>query len=183
MGDRQRRRRRGAVDPDVPGLEPGFTVHLNAPGGEPLPRKLLAEGVIEALSEGGAERAEISVTFLGDGPIRELNRRYLSHDWVPDVLAFPLHDREEPLLGDVYVGVEQARRQAHDAGVPLAEELVRLAVHGTLHLLGYEHPDGSDEERARSEHLRVQERIVEKVTGGEGGAASAVPGPPGEGGT
>ena len=61
-------------------------------------------------------------------------------------------------MGDVYLGVEQAARQAAEEGVPLAEELVRLAVHGTLHVLGHDHPEG--EERLHSPMFVLQEEIV-----------------------
>ena len=62
-----------------------------------------------------------------------------------DVISFSLGDGDE-LLGDIYVGLPQARRQAEDFGVALDEELVRLAIHGSLHVLGYDHPDGPERE-------------------------------------
>jgi len=65
------------------------------------------------------------------------------------------------LLGDVYVGMEQSRRQALEEGVSETEELVRLAVHGTLHLLGWDHPDG--QERDASPHYRRQEQLVREI--------------------
>jgi len=74
------------------------------------------------------------------------------------VLSFALHEDGEPPLGDVYLGVAQARRQAAAAGVTEEEELVRLAVHGTLHVLGWDHP--MDESRVRTPMWRRQERYV-----------------------
>jgi len=120
---------------------------------------LLEVAVRRALRADGADRAEISVTLLSDDEIRSLNRTYLERDRPTDVLAFTLdHD---PLLGDVYVGVDRARIQADEAGVSLREELVRLAVHGTLHVLGHAHPEGP--ERLESPMFAVQERIVREV--------------------
>jgi probable rRNA maturation factor len=78
------------------------------------------------------------------------------------VLSFALHDEGEPPLGDVYVGVEQARRQAAEAGVAETEELVRLAVHGTLHVLGWDHPE-EPEARFRSPMWLRQEALVAEV--------------------
>lgn len=104
----------------------------------------------------------MSLIFLRDPPIRELNRSWLDHDWVPDVLTFPLHGEGEAPFGDIYVGIDQALRQAREAGVSFEEELVRLAVHGVLHLLGYDHPEEPDE-RESSPHFRIQEELVRRV--------------------
>ncbi len=125
-------------------------VHINAPSGHPLPRDLIERAVRIALEEEGVSDGDVSVTFLEDAPIHDLNRRWLGHGWVPDVLSFRLHDRGEPPVADVYVGLEQAERQARDVGVPLDEELCRLAIHGVLHALGHDHaaraePSGSGE--------------------------------------
>lgn len=102
---------------------------------------------------------EISLTLVSDPEIRRLNREYLDRDRATDVIAFTLGD--DPLLGDVYVGMERAVDQAVEAGVSIEEELVRLAVHGTLHVLGHEHPEGPD--RLESAMFAVQERIVREV--------------------
>jgi probable rRNA maturation factor len=139
----------------------GTEIVLSAPGGEPLPQAALLQALEAVLAGGGVESGELSITFLADEPIRALNVRYLAHDWVPDVLSFEL---APPMLGDVYVGYEQARRQAAEHAVPLEEELVRLAVHGTLHLLGHDHPD-DPAGREASELYRVQEAVVREVFG------------------
>lgn len=121
---------------------------------------LLERGVRAALRDAGVDAAEISVTLLDDTGIRGLNRDYLDHDRPTDVIAFAL-DAPGGVIGDVYLGVEQARRQAVEWGVPSREELLRLAVHGTLHVLGHDHPAGPD--RAQSEMFTLQERLVAQV--------------------
>jgi probable rRNA maturation factor len=159
-----------------------FRLFLNIPSGMPLPLDRM-EGAIQAVfnrvqgargeDDSGAETRlersngpvegedyELSITFLEDRPIRELNRAYLGHDWVPDVLSFSFTD--PPPLGDIYVGFEQARRQAEEEGVSFEEELIRLCVHGTLHILGFDHPEQEDE-RAASAQYRIQEEIVQQV--------------------
>ncbi len=143
-----------------------LTVHVNAPGRGEVPRVLVKRAVETVLREEEVRVAEISVTFLDDEGIREMNARYLERDRVTDVIAFALHEQGEAPLGDVYVGAEQAARQATDAGVALDEELARLAVHGVLHVLGYDHPEDA-ETRAASEHFRRQEEIVRRVTRGD----------------
>ena len=124
-------------------------------------RRLLSRAVRETLRSQGHRDAEVSLTLLNDDPIRRLNAQWLGHDRPTDVIAFALHSPGEPPLGDIYVCVPQARRQAAEHDLPFGEELVRLAVHGTLHVLGHDHPAGA--ERERSEMWRLQERIVRDV--------------------
>ena len=112
-----------------------------------------------ALSEARADGAEVSLALLADDAIRALNRTHLGRDHPTDVIAFALGG--EPLVGDVYIGWEQAVRQAEELGIDRDEELVRLAVHGTLHVLGHDHPDGP--ERERSPMFALQERLVREV--------------------
>lgn len=127
---------------------------------------LLRTGVLRTLTAENRAVVEVSLTLLADAEIRELNRRYLGHDRPTDVIAFTLGGPED-LVGDVYVGVEQARKQAEELGISPSEELLRLAVHGTLHVLGHDHPEG--EERYTSPMFEQQERIVRDVLG-RGGA-------------
>jgi len=105
--------------------------------------------------------AELSFTLLNDEAMGELNRRYLSHEGTTDVLSFPLWEKGEAPVGDVYRGVEQAARKATAHAIPLPEELARLAIHGTLHVLGMDHPE--DAGRESSEMWIAQERILDSV--------------------
>ena len=119
------------------------SVYLSTPDGRAVPEGLLVRGALAALEAEGVGEAELSLTLLPDGPMRELNRRWLDHDWVADVLAFGLDGPGPTLVGDIYVGVSQAGRQARENGVAAEEELLRLVVHGTLHLLGHDHPEAA----------------------------------------
>ncbi|HEV2147511.1 MAG TPA: rRNA maturation RNase YbeY [Longimicrobiaceae bacterium] len=127
----------------------------------PLDPAAVERAVRATLRAEGHAAAEVSVAFLGDAEITELNREYLGHDRPTDVISFALHGEGEPVLGDVYVGLDQALRQAGELGVDAAEELLRLAVHGTLHVVGHDHPEG--EERAGSEMFRRQEEILREL--------------------
>jgi probable rRNA maturation factor len=124
----------------------------------PLPEEAVERAVRATLRAEGHDDAELSVAFLDDAAITSLNREYLDHDRPTDVISFALHGEGEPPLGDVYVGVDQALRQAGELGVDPREELLRLAVHGTLHVLGWDHPEG--EERLESDMFRRQEEIL-----------------------
>ena len=135
-------------------------VHVNAGERDGLPVDRLRSAVRFTLAAEGVEEAEISLTLLDDEAIRALNRTYLERDRPTDVIAFSL-SAEGPPLGDVYVGLDQAGRQAEELGVSLDEELVRLAVHGTLHVLGHQHPEG--EGREESAMFRRQEELVRRL--------------------
>lgn len=111
----------------------------------------------------------MSVLIAGDARIRKLNRQYRGIDSPTDVLAFAMGDGEfadlhPQLLGDVVISADTAGRQAEKAGRGLTEELRLLAVHGTLHLLGYD--DETPAERAR---MRRRERRYLKTAPDSGG--------------
>jgi len=107
---------------------------------------------------------EIGVSFVSEDVIRELNRRYLGRTESTDVIAFQLGEAEE-LLGDIYIAPDVAARTAVELDIPEQEELVRLLVHGVLHVLGHDHPEGED--RYGSAMFRLQEELVDRLTGAE----------------
>jgi probable rRNA maturation factor len=124
-------------------------------------KEWLQQAVSLVLRSAELDEGEISLTLLDDDSIRELNRTYLGRDVPTDVISFALHEGDEAVLGDVYVGYEQAAIQATEAGISVEEELARLSIHGTLHVLGYDHPD--TETRADSEMFVLQERLVRRL--------------------
>lgn len=103
--------------------------------------------------------AEVSLTFVSDDEISLLNQEYLQRSGPTDVIAFCLGDH--PLVGDVYVSVDTARRNAETYGISLEEELTRLVVHGALHVLGHSHPD--DDSRHESPMFELQEDLVARL--------------------
>jgi probable rRNA maturation factor len=107
----------------------------------------------------GVGDAELSVALVSDEEIAALNERYLSHEGPTDVISFPLHRPGGAPLGDIYVGAEQALRQADETGQPPRVEILRLAMHGTLHVLGYEHPEGPERELSPM-YLRQEELLA-----------------------
>jgi probable rRNA maturation factor len=110
--------------------------------------------------------AELSLVLVGDDEMSRLHEAYRSEPGTTDVLAFPydgesMGEVEEMLgyLGDIIICYEQAARQAAQEGHSTGEELVLLAVHGTLHLLGYD--DEVPEEKSRM--WRQQQAIMERL--------------------
>jgi len=96
------------------------------------------------------------VTLTGDEHLREYNRRYRGLDEPTDVLAFAAREQPtdqrfqappgtEDWLGDIVISLPRARRQAQQAGHPINDEVRLLAVHGLLHLLGYDHAEPAEE--------------------------------------
>jgi probable rRNA maturation factor len=106
-----------------------------------LPRMALAAR--RALSALGRPAGQVEITIVDDAQIRELNGRYRGIARRTDVLAFPLAAPETalPLVGQIVISADAARRQARRLGVPLALELDLLVTHGTLHLVGYDDRD------------------------------------------
>jgi probable rRNA maturation factor len=84
-------------------------------------------------------RGEVALSLTDDREIRKLNKNFAREDHATDVLSF---EQDAPLLGDIVISVETAARQAKGA---LVDELLHLAVHGLLHLQGYDHATKADE--------------------------------------
>jgi probable rRNA maturation factor len=137
----------------------------------------LASGVdldgLKATLQAGAQILELPpksvavLTLTGDEHLREYNRRYRGLDEPTDVLAFSAQEKPsdqrfqappgtEHWLGDIVISLPRARRQAKEAGHPINDEVRLLAVHGLLHLLGYDHAE-PDEERKMT---AVTDRIL-----------------------
>ena len=113
------------------------------------------------LSASGCPDAELSVLVVDDSQIREINRDYLQRDRPTNVISFAMQEGEgagisPQLLGDVVISADTAARDAAEAGLPFESELYFLLLHGILHLLGYDHERGSEEEARRMEE-REQE--------------------------
>ena len=115
------------------------------------------------------EDCEISVTFTDNEGIRTLNARYRGLDRATDVLSFPLFDDDGMdahvedfgcMLGDVVLSLEKARAQAEEFGHSFEREVVFLTVHSILHLLGYDHETGEEDE---TDMRRRQSEIVDKL--------------------
>ena len=104
------------------------------------------------------QTAEVTIIFVDDVAIKELNRTWRGKDSATDVLSWPAVNVDEPLepfLGDIAISLDTAGRQAANRSWSLMDEVCLLAVHGFLHLLG--HDDDEDDDAAR---MRVLERYA-----------------------
>lgn len=129
-------------------------------------RLSLATGSVRALAGFVLDRervrpALLSIAFVSRRTIARLNQQHLGHHGDTDVLTFALGRAtpSSPLVGDIYVSPDVVREQARRWRVPVREELARVVVHGVLHALGHEHPEG--EAREGSPMWERQERWLE----------------------
>ena len=113
--------------------------------------------VLENLEE---TECELSLLLTDDAEIRRLNKTYRNLDQATDVLSFPqdeeaVNEKGETLLGDVVISVETAARQAEEHHLSFNEELILLAIHGILHLLGYDHERSPQDARVMKDKTRM----------------------------
>lgn len=137
------------------------SVEIEVSGADGL-EPIIERAVRATLSQLKVKDASVSVALLDDADITKLNSQYLKLEHVTDVISFPLYEADERPVGDIYIGADQARRQAGESGISFEEEIARLAIHGTLHVLKYDHPE--DESRTQSEMWQLQETILKGLT-------------------
>ena len=130
--------------------------HLRRVSVRPRTVGRLAQAVLQ---QAGYPSADLSLTFVGKTRMQQLNRTYRQRDYATDVLAFPMQDAlQSPLafVGDVVICIPVALAQAPRFGNTADEEILRLLIHGTLHLLGYDH-ETTDREAKR---MKRKERTI-----------------------
>lgn len=141
------------------GREPEIYVNRVQSAG-PISEEDVVRAVRAVSQAEGITSGEISITFVDALAIAALNETHLERSGSTDVIAFNLAEPSQP-LGDVYICPEVAAQSAQEWGVELREELLRLVIHGVLHVAGHDHPEG--EERLESEMFRRQEAILAAV--------------------
>lgn len=122
---------------------------FNSSSRKPLANKSIVQKIDNVLEHFKIKKAEINVIFVNDDEIHRINKEFLNHDYPTDVITFPFEDNN--LEGEIYISVDTADMQAKEYKVTLTNELMRLAIHGTLHLIGYE--DDTKEKKAEMSEL------------------------------
>lgn len=107
----------------------------------------------------GNRNGEISVIFVDSRRCKTLNRTFLGHDYVTDVISFTLEPAPR-LEGEVYVNLDRARQQANEYEVKFTHEVLRLVIHGTLHLIGYDDATASKRKRMTMQEDRYLQRCL-----------------------
>lgn len=124
---------------------------------------LLRRAALASLESAGPREGEVSYTFLASDEMQSLNRDYLERDRPTDVIAFDLGGGGD-LLGDVYISPEVAAANAAEHGVSEDQEILRLVIHGSLHVIGLDHPEGPG--RETSPLFRLQEELLRSLASG-----------------
>ena len=143
-------------------IRASLTVHVVVPAGVHAP------GLARWLTSVAPARARgsLTVAVVSNARVRELNRQYRGKNAATDVLSFPAEEPGE--LGDVVIALGVARLQARGAGHALATEFRVLALHGLLHLLGYDHERDDGQMRRLEQRLRraggLREGLIERET-------------------
>lgn len=125
----------------------------------------IKNSIIKTLIYGGINPNEIIITVVisDDKLIQDLNKKYLNIDRVTDVLAFPANEIDpetgNQYLGDIVISFPQLSRQAKDNFRDLNDELILLCVHGTLHLMGFDHAD----EKSKQKMWSAQQEIIQDL--------------------
>jgi len=130
-------------------------------------KSVLRRAVADAASALSTTGAELAIVLADDSTIRLLNRDWRGVDAATNVLAFPAKPfpTEEaggapPLIGDIVLGYETVAREARDEGKPFAHHVAHLAVHGFLHLVGYDHERDEDAEKMERAERRILRRLA-----------------------
>lgn len=131
--------------------------------------KLIEKVILESLKvEGLSDNYEISISFVNNNEIKELNKEYRGVDAETDVLSFPMDEDfivPTPLLGDIIISLERANEQALEYQHSLEREVAYLTAHSMFHLMGYDHMDGEDKIIMRSKEKQVMKNLkLFKVT-------------------
>lgn len=138
--------------------------------------KLIRDAAEAAIAESASPQLsdskrpiELSVRLTNDDEVKALNARWRGKDRPTNILSFPLYEPDtlkqvepagpELMLGDLVLAYGTCEREAEEKGVPLEEHAAHLLVHGTLHLLGYDHQDDSSAEEMESREVRALERL------------------------
>ena len=113
----------------------------------------------EVLKSIGAKKPNVTIVFVGDNTIRELNHRFRGKDYATDVLSFPstaepFEEENRSQLGEVVISVQRATAQAHTNRLSFENEVKQLILHGLLHLCGYDHETDNGEMNRFELHLR-----------------------------
>jgi len=91
----------------------------------------------------------INYIFCSDEYLLQINQQYLNHNTLTDIITFPLSEREAPVIGEIYISIDRIKENAKTYKVQYQSELLRVMIHGVLHLCGYKDKTKSDQQEMR----------------------------------
>lgn len=129
---------------------------VEAPGWEALPDlQALCERAFSSIAAVEPAQGVVCLLLADDEALRQLNRDFRGKDKPTDVLSFPAHEMDRPLLGDIAVALGVSVRDAEKQGISLADHLTHLLIHGYLHLRGHDHETEADAERMEALEIKA----------------------------
>jgi probable rRNA maturation factor len=135
------------------------SIYFNHIVSSPLKQKTrLRQFLKKVIEENRKSLVELSYTFVSDDQLLELNRTHLKHDYYTDIITFNLSDDPDALWGDIYISIDRVREnaQAHQTGA--SAELLRVILHGLLHLLGLNDKTPQQRKKMRLKEDELLER-------------------------
>lgn len=109
-------------------------------------KNLLRTWIHKTIEAENHQLSELNFIFCSDDYLLKINQQYLNHDTYTDIITFDNSEEEGTIIGDIFISIDRIRENSKEFNVKLANELHRVMIHGTLHLLGY--PDKKKEEKA-----------------------------------
>ncbi len=106
------------------------------------------------MQDANAKALSLNFIFCTDAYLLELNRKYLNHDYYTDIITFPYRQYPQPLEADIYISIDRVNENALQRGISFQDELLRVIIHGVLHLLGFD--DHTPVEKARMREMEDQ---------------------------
>lgn len=100
--------------------------------------------ITDAITAEGYKLSDLNYIFCTDAYLLQINQQYLDHNTYTDIITFDNSDKEGVIVGDIFISIDRIRENADTYGVTEQQELHRVLIHGTLHLLGYKDKSSSD---------------------------------------
>ncbi len=111
----------------------------NTVRGTRIPREKIGR-LAEIVLRGERRRQDVNIVFIEDDEMKRINQQFRNKERTTDVLSFALEEDDDPLIGEIYISIPEARRNAAEQGHSTTDEILKLTAHGLLHLCGIHHP-------------------------------------------
>jgi probable rRNA maturation factor len=109
------------------------------------------------------KKTQISYIFCNDDYLLQMNKEYLDHDTLTDIITFDLSDAKDQLIGEIYISVERVKENAEKFGVSYSDELHRVIFHGALHLCGFKDKKEADQKVMRENENECLEKYKNEL--------------------
>lgn len=127
-------------------------------------RRDLKNFILEIFKSERKQVGEIDFIFCNDEYLLQINRQFLNHDFYTDIITFPLHKESEPIKADIFISIERLKENSKNLKLSFNEELVRVIIHGVLHLCGFKDKSKIEILDMRSSEDKYLKKLVSRET-------------------